>query len=211
MSEVLELDYIKLELEIQQVISTEDAWQYRIVPKKNSAKIIEFYIDQNHGRNNIKEELEIYLNKEIELFPASSDCIEKTLSRYYLRKKRSDSVSSSITNNSGNFVANLLDEAQSLGSSDIHVEALEKSGRVRMRIDGMLVERYTIGDTEYPSFINKIKIMSNLDIAEKRLPQDNSGTPVLSRIPVLKWIFSSKTKSKRDTKLNIFIKPTIVY
>jgi type IV pilus assembly protein PilQ len=42
---------------------------------------------------------------------------------------------------------------------------------------------------------------------------ENSGTglPLLSRIPVLKWFFSSRTKSKANSKLNIFIKPTVIY
>jgi type IV pilus assembly protein PilQ len=38
-----------------------------------------------------------------------------------------------------------------------------------------------------------------------------SGTPLLSRIPVLKWLFSSRTKATSDSRLNVFIKPTILY
>ncbi|MBL4655822.1 MAG: hypothetical protein JKY33_08370 [Bacteroidia bacterium] len=56
---------------------------------------------------------------------------------------------------------------------------------------------------------NEMIMLGGLEEVEQS--DDNSGTPFLSRIPVLKWIFSSKTKSKRSTKLNIFIKPTIVY
>lgn len=41
--------------------------------------------------------------------------------------------------------------------------------------------------------------------------ESGSGTPLLSRIPVLKWIFSSKKKSKDDSRLIVFIKPTLVY
>ena len=37
-----------------------------------------------------------------------------------------------------------------------------------------------------------------------------SGVPLLSRIPILKWFFSSKTKERTKSKLNIFIKPTII-
>jgi general secretion pathway protein E/type IV pilus assembly protein PilB len=66
----------------------------------------------------------------------------------------------------------LIAEAKNLGSSDIHIEVYEERSRVRIRIDGMLIERYTIPKPEYPSLINKIKIRANLDIAEKRLPQD---------------------------------------
>ena len=38
-----------------------------------------------------------------------------------------------------------------------------------------------------------------------------SGVPLLSRIPILKWFFSSRTKAKNKNKLTIFIKPTVVY
>lgn len=45
------------------------------------------------------------------------------------------------------------------------------------------------------------------------LKKENSGTgvPLISRIPVLKWFFSSRKKTKNDSKLHIFIKPTVVY
>jgi type IV pilus assembly protein PilQ len=47
-------------------------------------------------------------------------------------------------------------------------------------------------------------------LEEKRVSETASGMPVLSRIPVLKWIFSSRTKENSNTRLNIFIKPTII-
>jgi type IV pilus assembly protein PilQ len=47
-------------------------------------------------------------------------------------------------------------------------------------------------------------------LEQKSSRESSTGTPVLSRIPVLKWIFSSRTKERSNTKLNIFIKPTII-
>ena len=47
---------------------------------------------------------------------------------------------------------------------------------------------------------------------EKESSQNiGSGTPILSRIPIIKWFFSSKTKSNDKSRLNIFIKPTIIF
>lgn len=69
---------------------------------------------------------------------------------------------------------------------------------IRYRIDGLLVERYTIPKTEYPGLVNKIKIKSNLDISEKRLPQDGrfllkSGSQKLDlRVSVLPTMFGCK-------------------
>ncbi len=51
-------------------------------------------------------------------------------------------------------------------------------------------------------------LLGGLEEAEKR--DTRSGFPLLSRIPILNWIFSSKTKAKSEGKLNIFIKPTII-
>jgi len=65
-------------------------------------------------------------------------------------------------------------------------------------------------------FISKIRVKNEEMIViggleEASNSQSGSGVPVLSRIPVLKWLFSSRSNSKADNKLLIFIKPTIVY
>ncbi len=56
---------------------------------------------------------------------------------------------------------------------------------------------------------NEMVLLGGLD----ELKRENSGTgvPLLSRIPILKWFFSSKKKAKGNSKLHIFIKPTIIY
>lgn len=48
-------------------------------------------------------------------------------------------------------------------------------------------------------------------LEESTINDSGSGTPGLSRIPIIKWLFSSRTKSKKKSKLTIFIKPTVVY
>jgi type II secretory ATPase GspE/PulE/Tfp pilus assembly ATPase PilB-like protein len=66
----------------------------------------------------------------------------------------------------------LIFEAKSIGSSDIHFEVYEEDARIRFRVDGLLIEKYKIPGDNYLELINKIKIEANLDITEKRLPQD---------------------------------------
>lgn len=66
----------------------------------------------------------------------------------------------------------LLEEAVSLGASDIHIEPMLEEVRVRYRIDGVLVEHCRIGSNLYQSLLARYKIMSQLDIAERRIPQD---------------------------------------
>lgn len=59
-------------------------------------------------------------------------------------------------------------------ASDIHIEPTQKDCRVRFRIDGILHVVTTISKQLYPPVISRIKIMANMDIAERRLPQDGS-------------------------------------
>lgn len=66
----------------------------------------------------------------------------------------------------------LLKEAINEGASDIHIEPLEKIVRVRFRIDGVLKDHLQIDTSMYPSLLARYKIMANLDISERRIPQD---------------------------------------
>jgi len=69
-------------------------------------------------------------------------------------------------------VASLLSKCFSLQASDIHVEPLEDRLRLRYRIDGVLEEIFAFPKSHISPVISRLKIMSNLDIAEKRIPQD---------------------------------------
>ncbi|NMD43244.1 MAG: Flp pilus assembly complex ATPase component TadA, partial [Firmicutes bacterium] len=73
-------------------------------------------------------------------------------------------------------VNSLIHQAVREGASDIHIEPLEKRVRVRMRIDGVLQDLMTPPKDTQPLLISRIKIMANLDIAERRLPQDGRIT-----------------------------------
>ncbi|RKX58050.1 MAG: type II secretion system protein GspE, partial [Thermodesulfobacteriota bacterium] len=66
----------------------------------------------------------------------------------------------------------LFQQAVKERSSDIHIEPYEKELIIRFRIDGVLHKILTLPKIIHEALINRIKIMSNLDIAEKRLPQD---------------------------------------
>ena len=66
----------------------------------------------------------------------------------------------------------LLQYAFEQRASDIHIEPKRERAVVRLRIDGCLHDTHSIPKQVYPSFVSRIKIMSRLDIAEKRRPQD---------------------------------------
>ena len=66
----------------------------------------------------------------------------------------------------------VITEALKRRASDIHMEPLEKRFRVRYRIDGVLHEVENPPKRLQPSIVSRIKLMSNVSIAEKRVPQD---------------------------------------
>lgn len=66
----------------------------------------------------------------------------------------------------------IIQEAINLRASDIHIEPFADRVRVRYRIDGVLVERDAVPRRLQPSVLSRIKIMSSIDISEKRRPQD---------------------------------------
>ena len=77
-------------------------------------------------------------------------------------------------------VSNLLSQAVDLEASDIHVEPAEESFGVRMRVDGVLHSRLTQPIDRFPAVASRIKLMSGIDIAERRLPQDGRITDRIS-------------------------------
>jgi type IV pilus assembly protein PilB len=70
------------------------------------------------------------------------------------------------------FVNYLIYDAIKQGASDIHVEPKEKELKVRYRIDGILFEAMNPPQTMHSAVVSRLKIMANLDISERRLPQD---------------------------------------
>lgn len=70
------------------------------------------------------------------------------------------------------FVNYLIFDAIKQGASDIHIEPKEKALKIRYRIDGILFEAMNPPHNMQASITSRLKIMANLDIAERRLPQD---------------------------------------
>lgn len=179
--------------ENQHSISTDLANHYKILPKSVSENTLELYIDEVFNNDDTKEELELFLGKQIVFCPKDSFEIEKALSIYY-RKERKENSGKSLSIDKGDFLETLLEEAKSLKSSDIHFEVYEESARIRFRIDGQLIERYKIEKENYLELVNKIKIRAKLNITEKRLPQDGRITNESFdiRVSILPTLFGEK-------------------
>ncbi|SES20386.1 GspE/PulE family protein [Pedobacter rhizosphaerae] len=165
---------MEIKTEILHVVPKDTALHYRIIPFAKNEQGLELYCDVDTDDEQLSDELQVVLGYEVNLHKKDNAEISRLLSTYYLgdaHVDQSETVVSEISSG-GDFLNTLIEEAKKLKSSDIHIETFEQKSRVRIRIDGMMIERYQIIKEDYPSLVNKIKIMANLDIAEKRLPQD---------------------------------------
>jgi type IV pilus assembly protein PilB len=103
----------------------------------------------------------------------------------------------------------MLVEALRTNASDIHFEAMEKSSRLRYRIDGALVERPSPPRSLHNAIVSRIKIMSDLDIAERRNPQDGRfkvkalKKEVDIRVSILPTIHGEKVVMRTLDKTNL--------
>lgn len=97
-----------------------------------------------------------------------------------------------------NLLNSLIQRAYSTNASDVHIEPFEKQSMVRMRIDGTIVDYVTLQKNIHPPLVARIKILSNLDIAERRIPQDGHFRMKVEeqfvniRVSVIPTIFGEK-------------------
>lgn len=183
---------------LRQTLTSQQAWHYRIIPKEAHCSRLCFYIDEEFADDSIGNQLQFQFDKEVELTPTSSGIIQQALSTYYRKTERQRISTASSENGDEDFVDQLILHAKDLGSSDIHIEVYDQKARVRMRVDGVLIERFEIDKDKYPSLINRVKIRANLDIAEKRLPQDGrieykeAGEDFDIRVSILPTLYGEK-------------------
>ncbi len=103
----------------------------------------------------------------------------------------------------------ILSEAVKKGASDIHVEAYEKDFRVRYRMDGVMYEVMKPPKKLQAALISRLKIMAELDIAERRLPQDGriklkiKGKEVDLRVSSVPCLFGEKIVMRILDKSNL--------
>ncbi|MGL5655492.1 MAG: GspE/PulE family protein [Fusobacteriaceae bacterium] len=92
----------------------------------------------------------------------------------------------------------ILVGAVNVGATDIHIEAFEKEVRIRYRIDGELNTIKTIDKSVLNALVSRVKILSNLDISERRLPQDGRmkarimDRDIDFRVAIMPTIFGEK-------------------
>ncbi len=110
------------------------------------------------------------------------------------------------------FVNTMIEEAIFSKTSDIHIEPMEKCLRIRFRIDGKLQIYMETSPELIPSVTSRIKFIGNMNIAERRIPQDGrinyrvGGKDIDFRISVLPSVFGEKIVMRITTSLGMELK-----
>ncbi|MCX6051581.1 MAG: GspE/PulE family protein [Campylobacterales bacterium] len=116
--------------------------------------------------------LELRSDKAIVTMQENQEESEDELSLTDFLRTSSDILTSEESAPIIKFVNALFYQAIKKRASDIHIEVQEKRGEVRFRIDGMLIKNADLDKKVVNLIVSRIKVISNLDISEKRIPQD---------------------------------------
>lgn len=163
-------------------------------------------------------EIEQVLGKPVRLAIADQASVKQAIKNYYTEVEAMAAISRMHTGTVGlpelevisatdvgddatpvvNLLNSLMIRSYSAGASDLHLEPFATSCTVRMRVDGALISYADIPRNVHPALIVRLKIMSNLDIAEKRLPQDGhfrlmlEGVDLNVRISIIPTVHGEK-------------------
>jgi len=110
------------------------------------------------------------------------------------------------------FINFVISEAVTTGASDIHFDPQKKEIIIRYRVDGVLRDAKSLPIRSMPALTSRVKIMSDLNIAEKRIPQDGhydrvvQGKPIDFRVAVLPTVFGEKIVLRILDKSSILLR-----
>ena len=124
-------------------------------------------IEKTYRRMVSTEGIDEALRQDLGLSVGTAPAIEELVDIQQLRTQADDPPVVKVVNY-------VLSRAAADGASDIHVEAYEDRTRVRYRIDGLLFDLLEVPRSLHLAVVSRLKIISRLDIAERRLPQDGS-------------------------------------
>lgn len=108
------------------------------------------------------------------------------------------------------FVNYLISNAIREGASDIHIEPKETKTRIRYRIDGILFEAMQAPNKMHPAIVSRIKIMANLDISERRLPQDGKVSAIVGGRAIDLRVSTLPTNRGEKTVIRVLDSQSIV-
>ena len=207
--------------EILKIIDKNFAYEYKLVPVKILGDKIYFYV-LNEDLD-VKKNLEALLNKSLIFQKVDEEKLNRQIKITYKNKFSIENEINKLNVESDNFMENLDDLNSPIAkiidkivmysiekkASDIHFDPYEKYSTIRIRRDGVLKDLVNIKKEITLKIISRIKILSGLDISEKRLPQDgrmtyeNRNLKVDIRVSTVPTVFGEKIVLRILDKINL--------
>jgi type IV pilus assembly protein PilB len=223
--EYINLGEMEIHPDVVEKISGQMANTYRALPIEFRKEAKELVVAIDKAENfRATDDLSSLLGMKVTAKMTDSDDLDAALLKYYKKKEESDGINELISEiQEDGFLAGFegrnqsidLDELKELSesnpvkkllnlvlmqairdkASDVHFEPFENEYKMRYRIDGILYEMVPPPKHIAAALSSRIKVMANLDIAERRLPQDGrisltlQGNPVDLRVSVLPTMF----------------------
>ena len=170
-----------------------------IKPVMSSRTQILAAIEKYYGGGVTEEVLKLVKDKEVEEAKGYKDIEE-------IEKMKQSAEEAPIVK----LVNAIIHDSVNSRASDIHIEPTKTDCRVRYRIDGILHDLTSISKQSYRPVISRVKIKANMDIAERRLPQDGSfrmeveGKHIDIRVSTYPTIYGEKLEMRLLVKEDIF-------
>ncbi len=194
---IVDLENVKIDTTLLNLVDEKMARKYIVFPifKQNNT----LYLAVNDPLNtSVIDEVRVATNMDVKLFLSTKEKIQTTIDKHYSKhrtqvayndfskgkkeKEINEINEEEILQEEGveespvvRLFEEILKQAVKAGASDIHIEPYEKDVRVLLRVDGELYEILNIEKDIHSSMVARVKIISMLNIAEKRKPQDGSA------------------------------------
>jgi len=214
------LEDVKIPAEVVSLIPADVAGKFQVIPIARVGRQLTLAM-ANPQNIFIVDDVKFITGLDVKAVVCSEGAIKKAVDRYY---DQADSLASVMKEMDGDvevleddadedlglaaamdedapvvkLVNSLLSEALRRGASDIHIEPFETKMRVRYRIDGVLHEIMNPPMRLKNAIVSRLKIMSELDIAERRVPQDGrikikiKGKKIDIRVSTVPTVFGEK-------------------
>jgi type IV pilus assembly protein PilB len=156
-------------------LTAEQAHKFQVIPVKVEPELIELAGVRAAAQN--EAQLQLLLGKKVMINLVEADILHRYLGQYYplefaFETDKVSVVSADKESDVVRLVNKVMEEAAKMAASDIHIERYEKEARIRFRWEGHLIEKYEIPLIQYNAIVSRIKILAEMDISERRLPQD---------------------------------------
>ncbi len=217
----IDLDEVVVSADLLDMVPAHVAETYQVVPVDFDGKVLTLALADPQNISAL-DDMKFMLNVEVKGALSDPESIEKAMSKYY--SDRSESMESLLGSMDKDDIEVLDDNRHEMmdmdqlekdvnaapvvkllnmvllsaikdRASDIHLEPFEKEFKVRYRVDGVLYEMMPPPIQLARAVVSRVKVMSNLDIAETRLPQDGrielniAGRPVDLRVSTLPTMY----------------------